>query len=215
MEFSLDHAYVQMADGRLLHQKEGIPMGDAISPGMTIGTCAWMEGEWLNGMNEQDKQQFEAARFMDDILLVYAENEKWDAKEFLQDFGKSECYWPPLSLEPAHDNVFLETRFELQEHGFEYRLKNANEGMESPAVWRYQHWSSYGAYQQRRSTMLATLRKVDKMASSGRQLLISGDAKLKEFERLGYPVGVRRFMCAVLARDTGKIEWWALRKQQR
>ena len=41
LEFSLDHAYIKMPDGRLLWQKLGIPMGDPISPGMTIGGCAW------------------------------------------------------------------------------------------------------------------------------------------------------------------------------
>ena len=79
MEFSLDHAYVKMPDGRLLWQKLGIPMGDPISPGMTIGACAWMEKEWMNTLDSETKGIFRAKRFMDDILLVYARNEKWDA----------------------------------------------------------------------------------------------------------------------------------------
>ena len=34
-----------MPDGHLKRQIAGIPMGDALSPGMAIGTCAWMEKE--------------------------------------------------------------------------------------------------------------------------------------------------------------------------
>ena len=98
--------------------------------------------------------------------------------------------------------------------GFQIPAKNANEETSEPVVWRYQHFESYGAYQQKRSTMMATLRKVEKMASDGKQLLLSGSEKLLEFDRLGYPVGIRRFMCEVLYRDTGKVEWRYLRAEQ-
>ena len=37
MEFSLDYAIVKMPDGKLMRQAKGIPMGDPLSPGMTIG----------------------------------------------------------------------------------------------------------------------------------------------------------------------------------
>ena len=47
MDFALDHAIVRMPDGTLKRQKEGIPMGDPLSPAMTIITCAWMENEWM------------------------------------------------------------------------------------------------------------------------------------------------------------------------
>ena len=36
-----------MPDGTIRHQVQGIPMGDPLSPGMTIMTCAWMEREWM------------------------------------------------------------------------------------------------------------------------------------------------------------------------
>ena len=47
LDFSLDQAIMRMKDGRLVRQVRGIPMGDALSPAMTIGTCAWMEREWM------------------------------------------------------------------------------------------------------------------------------------------------------------------------
>ena len=189
-------------------------MGDAISPGMTVGTCAWMEQEWLRGLGTVDKQFFEAVRYMDDILMVYADAAEWDSDRFLADLQASECYWPPLRLEAASGDTFLETRFEVTPNGFKYRLKNTNEGTTKPMVWRYQHFDSYGAYQQKRSTLMASLRKVDKMASDGEQLLRSGSAKLQEFTRLRYPAGIRKFMCEVMYRDTGKIEWRYLRAGQ-
>ena len=76
---ALDHAFVRMPDGTIRRQMEGIPMGDPLSPGMTIGTCAWMEDEWMQTIADSDKQYFRIKRFMDDILMVYAENEHWDA----------------------------------------------------------------------------------------------------------------------------------------
>jgi len=40
LDFSLDQAIFRRKDGRLIRQALGIPMGDALSPAMTIGTCA-------------------------------------------------------------------------------------------------------------------------------------------------------------------------------
>ena len=74
MDFSLDFAFTEMPNGQLLRQTKGIPMGDPLSPGMTIGTCAWMEKEWMNTITVQDQQRFRAKRFMDDILLIYRAN---------------------------------------------------------------------------------------------------------------------------------------------
>ena len=61
---------------------------------------------------------------------------------------------------------------------------------------------------------MATLRKVDKAASSRLQLVQSAEAKLQEFARLGYPKGIRRFMCAIMARDTSNTAWRYVRSQQ-
>ena len=51
LDFSLDQAVFLRLDGEFLRQKKGIPMGDALSPGMTIGTCGWMEHEWMCGLD--------------------------------------------------------------------------------------------------------------------------------------------------------------------
>ena len=62
MEFALDHAIVKMRDGQLLRQTGGIPMGDPISPGMTIGACGWMEDEWMQTLAPEVKRRFRAKR---------------------------------------------------------------------------------------------------------------------------------------------------------
>ena len=85
-EFSLHNAIVMLGN-RLLHQAKGIPMGDPISPGMTIGTCAWMEKQWMHGLPPHEKQRFCAARFMDDILMVYRMSRWWDHERFLAAFA--------------------------------------------------------------------------------------------------------------------------------
>ena len=76
MEFSLDNAITKLGD-KLLWQVMGIPMGDPISPGMTIITCARMEQRWMANLTAE-KTLFRAARFMDDILMVYAAHAGWD-----------------------------------------------------------------------------------------------------------------------------------------
>ena len=43
--FALENAYIRLPNGSIRHQTQGIPMGDPLSPGMTITTCAWMEFE--------------------------------------------------------------------------------------------------------------------------------------------------------------------------
>ena len=67
-EFSLDHAIVKLG-ATLYKQISGIPMGDPLSPGMTIGTCCWMENKWMQEVQDKDKQTFRAKRYMDDILI--------------------------------------------------------------------------------------------------------------------------------------------------
>ena len=69
MEFALNNAIVKMPDGTLLRQMKGIPMGDPLSPAMTIGACAWMEEEWMQQIDEDTKRKFVAKRYMDDILV--------------------------------------------------------------------------------------------------------------------------------------------------
>ena len=70
-------------DDQLLWQVKGIPMGDPISPGMTIITCARMEQRWTATL-AAEKTLFRAARFMDDILLVYAAHAGWDHSELVR-----------------------------------------------------------------------------------------------------------------------------------
>ena len=67
---------------------------------------------------------------------------------------------PPLKLEEAADGTFLETSFRMADNHLYYRLKNANEGGKK-AIWRYHGYDSYSPMWQKRSTMVATLKKVD------------------------------------------------------
>ena len=63
----------------------------------------------------------------------------------------------------------------------------------------------------KRATLLATLRKVHLMASDPEQLMVSAIAKLQEFLDLKYPIGILRFMCAIMARDYSDITWRRIR----
>ena len=121
-------------------------------------------------------------------------------------------YWKPLKLEETNDGFFLETKFIQKGNTVQFRLKNKNEN--ATEVWRYHHFNSALNYQMKRSCMMATLRKVHKMASDQVQLKISGMAKLKEFGNLGYPVGIRKYMCSIMARDYQCLTWRYIRTTQ-
>ena len=213
MEFALDNAVLAL-DGRLIRQAKGIPMGDPISPGMTIGACAWMEKEWLASIAEHNKGYFHAGRYMDDIIMLYTKAPWWDHERFLSDFERSECYMKPLKLEDSKPDTFLETSFKIDGNRVEHWLKNDNKCGEQPKVWRYQTYASYVPFARKKANLLASLGKVERMANTKAQLIPSAKAKLWEFERLGYPRGLRRLACAYVAMTSGNTEWLHIRDSE-
>ena len=194
MEFALDNTIIKMPGGQLMKQSIGIPMGDPLSPGMTIGACAWMEGKWLDKMREQ-RGHFRAKRFMDDILMITAQAETWDQETFLTGFKQS-CY-ETLNLEEGNDGTFLETRYWKLGNRIRYRLKNDNENGKHK-VWRYQHWHSNVPFMQKRATLTACLRKVQQQASDPAAMGTSALDKIAEFRRLRYPESVLWKACNYL-----------------
>ena len=146
---------------------------------------------------------------MDDIILI-SKKEGWDKDKFIKDFS-SECYWKPLKLEKTNDGIFLENKFEIKENQLKFRLKNKNE--DSIEVWRYHHYLSKMSYTTKRSSLLATLRKLHKMASDDDELMTSALHKLEEFRLLQYPLGIRKYMCAIMARDTSNTVWRIVRNK--
>ena len=214
MEFALDNAMMRMPNGQILRQADGIPMGDPISPGMTIGACAWMEGEWLQTLKEEDKKYFRMRRFMDDILTVYAITPRWDAEKFMKEFEESHCYPEPLKLEAGTEGVFLETRYWIQGNRIRHKLKNDN-GSGENRVWRYQHWYSSAPFLQKRATLTACLRKVDQMASDPEASYQGALEKIGEFRRLHYPLSVLSKACSFLGATTGNGGWITVRNALR
>ena len=134
--------------------------------------------------------------------------------EFIKNFEKSECYWPPLELEDGGKDTFLETRFNITKDNYlRMWLKNDNEA--ETKIWRYQDFRSYGIYQQKKAIMQAALRKVHHMASDAGMLYKSAQDKLREFARAGYPKGVRRYVCVGLGHATGNEAWFVISRLQR
>jgi len=205
LEFSLTQTICQLKDGRIIRQVAGIPMGDALSPGMTIGTCGWMEREWMRGVDTATKDNFRARRYVDDVI-IFMRKHGWDRERFYADFKRSECYMPPLNLEEAEEGTFLETSFTIDHGQLRYRLKNVNAGG-AKRVWRYHSFGSYAPTAQKRSTMIATLKKVDFMASDDFERFESARDKLREFADLGYPAGMRREACGVLIKERPSVAW--------
>ena len=158
---------------------------------MAIITTAWMEKKWMASLSQQQRGNFRAMRFMDDIFVRYREG-----GDVLQRL-KADCYLPPLKLEEAEQETFLETTLvPLPTGGLAHRLKNKIEGCtEGQQIWRYHRYDSYCPYLQKFGVLMGTLRKVADMASDREQLEFSGHEKLREFELLGYPKRVLRMAC--------------------
>ena len=205
MDFSLDNALIRMPDGTLKRQSQGVPMGDAISPGATVIALAYMEHMFLTRLPPTVRSNFVGIRYMDDLLTIYKDNStmRGTLKHMQQSMYKGE-----LRLEAANESLFLETRFEITQDGvLALRLKNSNEDKRIAQVWRYQHWYSATSYTLKRSILLAALKKVHKMANNEEQLRISAQAKIREFDRAGYPFGVIKYMCNIMTTTTGSHVW--------
>ena len=188
-------------------------MGDPHSPGMAIVTCAWMEKEWMNILDEKDKKYFKVKRFMDDILCIYAKAPEWKYDEFINDFCKSEVYVEPLKLEDGKEATFLETRFKIEQDKISFWLKNENE--KEKKIWRYNHFHSHGSFKQKRATLTACLKKTEKMASNKHVFIDSACNKIKEFQDLAYPKSILKGACTSLAATTGNGAWMGVKRHIR
>ena len=91
-------------------------------------------------------------------------------------------------------------------------MKGARRG---PKAWRYQSWESYSPSEQKRRTLVATLKKVATMASSEKEMVNSAMAKLREFADLGYPASVRKDACCHVASTGGGAIWIVVALTQR
>ena len=147
---------------------------------------------------------------MDDILLVYAKHDQWDHEKFCKDFAESTCYVPPLKLEEGRQDTFLETRMDT--NAAEYWLKNDNEDG-SARVWRYQHFWSHTAYEQKRAVLPSCLLKVHRMASNAHVLRASAASKLSEFFELRYPRHMLKAACTYIAASQGERVWLDIRDE--
>ena len=74
---------------------------------------------------------------------------------------------------------------------------------------------SYGKYLQKKAIIQTALRKVHHMASDNGMLMKSALDKLREFANVGYPAGVRRFVCVGLGYETGNDTWFIVSKMQK
>ena len=163
-----------------------------------------MEKRWMAKLSIQEKESFRAMRYMDDILVRYQQ------EAVVQRF-KKECYLPPLKLEEAEKDTFLETTLIVRKDGgMEYRLKNKNAGCTRQQIWRYHRYDSYAPYMQKFGVLMGALGKVHRMASNENQRRFSGEAKLREFELLGYPRKVLRMACQKMYGVTRAYTWLQL-----
>lgn len=204
VDFVLENTFLKLGD-KILKQVRGIPMGDPLSPAIAVATCAWMEMKWMQERTTEEKQCFSAARFMDDICVLYKTQ---DGENKTVSELREKCYLPPLRLEEAEQGVFLETQFKCTEEGvLTHRLKDKNEGSDEQQVWRYHRYDSYVPYLQRFGVLMGVLKKVETMASDGTQLRRGAAAKMTEFMKLGYPTRVLRTACFKMHAGSASGDW--------
>ena len=148
---------------------------------------------------------------MDDVICFYSKTEAWNHHKFVRDITKSECYMAPLKLTDGEDGTFLETSFEITPRNrIRYWLKNKSD---PEMQWRYAHFYSHSSLTQKRSTLIATLRKVHMMASDKSKLFNSAKRKLEEFLNLEYPIGMLWKACSRIAREECEGTWISIRKE--
>ena len=121
---------------------------------------------------------------------------------------------PPLKLEDGGEGTFLETSFRVTKFNhIQHWLKNQNECGEPPKVWRYAHFDSHGDFNQKRSVMMACLKKVGKMASDQHVLQKSASQKIAEFSRLRYPRKLLWSACTTMGVKSRNPAWFRARDQ--
>ena len=121
---------------------------------------------------------------------------------------------PPLKLEDGTEGTFLETSFRITDSNtIQHWLKNQNMQGESPKVWRYAHFDSYSGFEQKRSTLMACLSKVHKMASDQDILCDSAVQKIAEFSGLRYPRRLLWTACTTMGVKTRNPAWFRAREQ--
>ena len=114
--------------------------------------------------------------------------------------------WEGLDFSP-------ETTFEITESNtIRYWLKNENTPGLPPKTWRYAHFDSYATIASKKAVVVATLRKLGKMASHDYILVRSAVQKLHEFQRLQYPPALLRAACNNLAVTTRNTAWFRVRE---
>ena len=139
------------------------------------------------------------------------EKPNFDKTAFIQNF-EQHCYLPPLKLEDGKPDTFLETTFSITDtNRIDFCLKNENTQHDPTKIWRYAHFNSQAAFQQKRATMLAVLKKVDTNSSDATQLYKSAIQKLEEFIRLNYPKKLLWTACTTLGVNTRTRTWFEIR----
>lgn len=87
-----------------------------------------------------------------EIILIFA-TQGLDTDSLLQT-----CYHKPLKLEDARQDTFLETTFRIEGgRSIRHWLKNDNMPGKPPSVWRYAHFHSYMAFDQKRAIIYESL----------------------------------------------------------
>ena len=90
-------------------------------------------------------------------------------------------------------------------------MKNENRVGQPVKIWRYAHFGCYSTFEQKKTTMMACLRKVHKMASDGPALRNSATNKVFEFARLHYPKKMLWTACTTMGVQTREPEWFRVR----
>ena len=82
-----------------------------------------------------------------------------------------------------------------------------------PKIHRYAHFHSHADFSQKRATLTACLKKLQKMASDPIALKTSAVQKLAEFARLKYPSKLLWTACTTMGVNTRDPTWFRVREK--
>ena len=187
-KFSLEHCVTKINKGKLLRQKQGIPMGDSLSPAFAIGTCAWFEEKWLQSIPKQDRWRVEGVRYMDDVLMIinnqdWGQADKWFAA--IEQVGG--CYPAPLSLKQDDGQHYLECTIHNKGDDMLLQHWNKNEGdRNKQRFYKGIHAYSYNEKKNKRGAMIGNFMRMAKNSSNAELLNASLREKWNELKFLRY-----------------------------
>ena len=186
VKFCIDNC-LTMVDGCVYHQNHGVPMGDPLSPPISIATAAVYEKLWAKQHTHHASNKLHLKRYVDDVIGFAIGNE---GKDLANDFIKN-CYPKELSLTESSATQYLETN--IHAHGNRITMEHNNKNYESlkqckQDYYKVQRYDSFGPKKTKTGVLIGEFTRIAKCCNTLIGFCKSIKCKLYELHHvLKYP----------------------------